>query len=42
MKKAQEILTSHNKFHINLGLNRIKQVMALLGNPQNNYKIITK
>lgn len=40
MKTAKEILTSHNKFHINLGLQRIKLVLALLDNPQKNYKII--
>ena len=40
MKKASEILTSHNKFHINLGLQRISKVMELLKNPQDNYKII--
>ena len=34
MKTAKEILTSHNKFHINLGLQRIKLVLALLDNPQ--------
>ena len=40
MKSASEILTSHNKFHINLGLDRISAVMKLLGNPQNEYKVI--
>lgn len=39
MLSAKEILTSHNKFHINLGLERILGVMKLLNNPQNNYKI---
>ncbi len=40
MKKASEILTSHNKFHINLGLERITQILNLLDNPQNKYEII--
>ena len=40
MKTAQEILTSTNKFHINLGLKRIKLILALLDNPQRKYKII--
>lgn len=40
MKSANEILTSHNKFHINLGLERISNIMNLLGNPQDDYKII--
>lgn len=39
-KSAQEILKSNEKFHINLGLKRIKAILSLLGNPQNNYKII--
>lgn len=37
---ADEILKSHEKFHINLGLERIKAILELLGNPQKNYKII--
>lgn len=40
MKNAKEILTSHNKFHINLGLDRISNVADLLNNPQEKYKII--
>ena len=40
MKTAQEILTSTNKFHINLGLKRIKLILAILDNPQRKYKII--
>ena len=40
MKKADEILTSHEKFHINLGLERISKILALLDNPQDNYKVI--
>lgn len=40
MKQAKDILTSHSKFHINLGLNRIKTVLSLLNNPQNSFKSI--
>lgn len=40
MKNADEILTSHEKFHINLGLERITKILNLLDNPQNNKKII--
>ena len=40
MKKAKEILTSTKKFHINLGLERIRAILELLGNQQDNYKII--
>ena len=40
MKSAVEILTSHNKFHINLGLERIEKILALLNNPQNEYQVI--
>ena len=40
MKKADEILTSHEKFHINLGLERISKILELLNFPQDNYKII--
>ena len=40
MKNATEILTSHEKFHINLGLERISKILALLNNPQDNYKVI--
>ena len=35
MKNANEILTSHEKFHINLGLERISKILDLLNNPQN-------
>ena len=38
--KAYELLTSHNKFHINLGLDRIKKILDLLNNPQDEYKVI--
>lgn len=40
MKTAKEILTSHEKFCINLGLERIKKILYLLKNPQDNFKII--
>lgn len=40
MKNANEILTSHEKFHINLGLERITKILNLLDNPQDNKKII--
>lgn len=40
MKKAKDILTSTKKFHINLGLERIKAILELLGNPQERYKTI--
>lgn len=40
IKKAEEILQSQNKFHINLSLKRIKLILAILNNPQNHYKII--
>jgi dihydrofolate synthase/folylpolyglutamate synthase len=37
---AQEILTSSDKFHISLGLERIGAIMEILGNPQDNLKVI--
>lgn len=37
---AIDILTSQGKFYINLGLERIKAVLEILGNPQNKLKII--
>lgn len=40
MKTADEILKSSEKFQINLGLKRIKLILALLSNPQREYKII--
>ncbi|MBR2068487.1 MAG: bifunctional folylpolyglutamate synthase/dihydrofolate synthase [Candidatus Gastranaerophilales bacterium] len=40
MKKALEILKSHEKFHITLGLERIEKILKILGNPQNSYKVI--
>lgn len=39
-QKAIDILTSQGKFHICLGLDRVSKVLDLLGNPQNNLKII--
>lgn len=35
-----KVLTSSSKFHISLGLERISMILELLGNPQNNLKII--
>jgi len=40
MKNAEEILKSHKKFHITLGLERIQKILSLLGNPHKNYKVI--
>lgn len=40
MKSAYEILTSHSKFHINLGLERISRILEILDNPQEKYEII--
>ena len=31
---AEEILTSSEKFHIELGLTRISRILELLGNPR--------
>lgn len=39
-KKALELLTSQGKFHINLGLERIKAILDFIGNPQNKFKCI--
>ncbi|MBQ9244659.1 bifunctional folylpolyglutamate synthase/dihydrofolate synthase [bacterium] len=39
-QKSIELLTSQSKFYINLGLERIEAILNLLGNPQNNIKII--
>ena len=38
--QTKELLTSQGKFYINLGLDRIKSLLNLLENPQNNIKII--
>ena len=40
MKTSEKILTSSEKFHVNLGLNRIKAILSLLNNPQNSFKSI--
>jgi len=40
MKSASEILQSHEKFHITLGLERISKILEILDNPQNKYKVI--
>ncbi len=40
MKNASEILTSHEKFHITLGLERIEKILKILNNPQKQYKVI--
>jgi len=37
---AVKLLTSQGKFYINLGLERIKQVLNLMGNPQEKIKCI--
>ncbi len=39
-QKAVSLLTSQGKFYINLGLERISSVLALLGNPQDKLKCI--
>ena len=39
-EEAVNLLTSKNKFYINLGLDRIKKAVDIIGNPQNKYKII--
>lgn len=39
-KKATELLTSKGRFRIELGLGRISSVLKLLGNPENDFKII--
>lgn len=39
-EKAAGLLTSQGKFYINLGLDRIKAVLDLIGNPQDKIKII--
>ena len=38
--RAEKILTSSEKFHIELGLGRISRILELLGNPEKNLKII--
>ena len=39
-KKIKEDLTSKDKFHIKLGLERVSEVLELLGNPQDKIKTI--
>ena len=39
-EKAIELITSREKFHICLGLDRISKILGLLGNPQDNLNII--
>ncbi|MBS4759668.1 MAG: bifunctional folylpolyglutamate synthase/dihydrofolate synthase [Clostridium sp.] len=39
-QKAINLITSQEKFHICLGLERVSKVLKLLGNPQENLKII--
>lgn len=38
--EASELLTSQGKFHINLGLERISNILELLNNPQDGLKCI--
>ncbi len=38
--KSIELLTSQSKFHINLGLERVSNVLNLIGNPQTGLKIV--
>ena len=40
MQSAESILTSKNKFHINLGLARTLEALENLGNPQNDINFI--
>ena len=40
MNHAADILKSHNKFHITLGLERIEKILKILNNPEKNYKVI--
>lgn len=39
-QKSIDIITSQGKFHICLGLDRVSSVLELIGNPQNNLKIV--
>ncbi len=38
--KSKELLTSQSKFYINLGLDRIRTLLNLIGNPQDKIKVI--
>ena len=40
MQSAQSVLTSKNKFHVNLGLTRTYEALERLNNPQNALKFI--
>lgn len=40
MSNAKEILTSKGKFRIELGLNRVKKMLELFSNPQNDVQFI--
>ena len=39
-EKAVDLITSREKFHICLGLERMQKMLEVLGNPQDNLKII--
>ena len=39
-KKTLELLTSQGKFYINLGLERIRAILELMGNPQKKIKCV--
>lgn len=39
-EKALELLTSQGKFYINLGLERIRAILELMGNPQKKLKCV--
>ena len=38
--KSKELLTSQGKFYINLGLDRMRALLNLIGNPQDKIKVI--
>ena len=40
MSQFEDIITSADKFHIKLGLDRIKGILALINNPQDKIKFI--
>ena len=39
-EQAIELLTSKSRFHIQLGLDRIRKILELYGNPQDKLKYI--
>lgn len=39
-KEAENILKSQDKFYISLGLERVKKILSVFGNPQNKIKVI--